>query len=247
MNFIYEDRKLNYEVVGKGKPLLFLHGWGCDMTTFSAQREYFSAKRKCIFLDFSGFGKSDEPKAAMTVEDYKAQTLSLLDELKIKNCDIIAHSFGGRVAFKLMSEDPERVNGAVLVAPAGLKRRKKLKTTFKITLFKIKKLLYKIGVIKNGDFIKKSGSEDYKTLSDVMKETFIKVIDEDLKRDIKRIKTPTLLVYGIKDKDITPQTVKKLHKLIKSSDIKALFGGHFCFLDDCMRFNAVADRFLEGL
>lgn len=247
MNFIYEDRKLNYEVVGKGKPLLFLHGWGCDTTTFSAQREYFSSKRKCIFLDFSGFGKSDEPKTAMTVEDYKAETLSLLDELKIKKCDIIAHSFGGRVAFKIMSEAPERVNGAVLVAPAGLKRRKKLKTIFSITLFKLKKLLYKKGVIKNGAFIKTAGSEDYKTLSDVMKRTFIKVIDEDLKSDIKRIKTPTLLVYGIKDKDITPQTVKKLHKLIKSSDIKALFGGHFCFLDDCMRFNAVADRFLEEL
>lgn len=244
MYFTFKGRKVYYEVVGRGEPLLFLHGWGGKTDTFSIQREYFSKTRTCILIDFSGFGKSDMPEKPMSVSDYKDEVLSLLGLLDIEKTDIIAHSFGGRVAFKLLSENEDRVRSAVLVSPAGLKTRRKLVTCFKICCHKIKRSLYKKKLISS-DFMKKDGSNDYKDLSPVMKETFKLVIKEDLKKDIKRIKRPVFLIYGIKDREVLPKTIKRIHKLIKSSDIKALFGGHFCFIDDCMRFNIISERFLE--
>lgn len=247
MYFIFKNAKVHYEVFGSGKPLLFLHGWGGEISSFSRQIEYFSSTRKCIALDFPGFAASDEPISPMTVSDYAYATRELLKQLKIKSVDIIAHSFGGRVAFKLASLFPTLISSAVLVAPAGLKTRKRLKTKFDIFLYKLKRFLLRKGVIKNGAFLETAGSEDYKNLSPVMKKTFLFVVNEDLKKDVKSLKAPTLLVYGINDGEITPKTVKKLHKLIKSSDIMALFGGHFCYIEDCNRFNFAAERFFEGL
>ncbi len=246
MYFVFKKRKVYYDVVGSGKPLLFLHGWGCDTNTFSIQREYFSKKRTCIFLDFSGFSKSELPKNPMTVSDYKDEVIALLDRLNIDKTDILAHSFGGRVAFKLMSENPERVNSAVLVSPAGLKTRKSIKTLLKIFAYKAKKALFKAKILSE-KALQNAGSPDYRGLPLVMKETFKLVISENLKKHIKNINKPVFLIYGIKDKEVLPKTVKKIHKFIKSSDIKALFGGHFCFIDDCMRFNISVERFLEGV
>lgn len=239
----FQGNRTYYEICGEGQPILFLHGWGGEIASFSPTIEYFKKTNKCIAIDLLGFGKSDKIKRSFNVSDYAECVLEILEKENIKSPSIIAHSFGCRVAFKMMSKWRGLVKCAVLVAPAGLKDRS-VKTFFKIKIYKFKKFLHKKKIIKSDSFYKNSGSNDYKVLTPVMQRTFIKVVNEDLKKDIKRIKTPVLLIAGRGDEAVAVNKVKKIKKLIKTADYACLLGGHFCYLKENQRFNLLSERFI---
>lgn len=245
MEIFYKGIRLNYEIYGEGKTVLFLHGWGGEINSFLPILQELKSKYRCVAVDFLGFGKSDYPNVPFSVSDYKDSVVYLLDYLKLRKIDIIAHSFGGRVAFKLMSENPNYVKSAILIAPAGIRGRRRLLVSIKIAIHKIKKLLHKFGAISS-DSLEKDGSEDYKGLIPVMKKTFINVVNEDLSKDIKKIRLPVLLVHGINDTAVPLYMIKKIKRLIPTSDYISLFGGHFCYISDSYRFNKIAISFLSN-
>ncbi|MBR2874615.1 MAG: alpha/beta hydrolase [Clostridia bacterium] len=239
----FQGNQTYYEICGEGNPILFLHGWGGEISSFLPTIDYFKNTNKCIAIDLLGFGKSDKIKRSFNVSDYADCVLEILEKEGINSLSIIAHSFGCRVAFKIMSKNSGLVKSAVLVAPAGLKDRS-IKTFFKIRLFKLQKFLHKKKIIKSDLFYKKSGSADYKALSPVMQRTFIKVVNEDLKKDVKRIKSPVLLIAGRGDEAVAVSKVKKIKKLVKTADYACLLGGHFCYLKENQRFNLLSERFI---
>ena len=143
-------------------------------------------------------------------------------ELKIKNPHVIAHSFGGRVAIYLASKYNELFNKIVLVDAAGVKPRKSLKKMLKIFMFKCGKKYLKI--ISSEDkyeerlknYRKKFASSDYNEIkSDIMRQTFSKVVNLDLTKNLKQITRPVLLIWGKDDKD-TPLYMAKIMKKNKN-------------------------------
>ena len=68
--FTYNGIRLHYEDCGEGHPILLLHGWGCNATTFNAIRPFLEARFRVLTVDFAGFGQSDEPKDVWGVEEY---------------------------------------------------------------------------------------------------------------------------------------------------------------------------------
>ncbi len=103
--------KIYYEAIGEGRPVLILHGWGASSATMRPLLKQVrdSLPARAIALDFPGFGFSDRPPGAWGVGDYRAFLETFMDGLGIQAADIIAHSFGGRVAIRLAAECPERV------------------------------------------------------------------------------------------------------------------------------------------
>ena len=51
--FTYHSVRLHYTDCGEGHPLLLLHGWGCNTTTFSAIRPFLEARFRVLTLDFA--------------------------------------------------------------------------------------------------------------------------------------------------------------------------------------------------
>ncbi|MDE6613077.1 MAG: alpha/beta hydrolase, partial [Clostridia bacterium] len=89
------------------------------------------------------------------------------------------------------------------------------------------------------------GSEEYRTLSPVMRESYKKIVNEDLKDCAAQIKNETLLIYGAADKT-TPwdEEGKTFNSLIKGSRLEIIEGGHFCFTESIEAFNKLIYDFL---
>ena len=118
----------------------------------------------------------------------------------------------------------EEVAGVVLIDSAGAKPRRGIKYHLKVTLYKLGK---KLGCKRLP-----KGSADYEALSGAMKGTFVNVVNEDSECDAAAIRVPTLVIWGSEDKDTPLYMCRRLHSLIKDSEVILLKGaGHFSYLE----------------
>lgn len=109
---LYED--------GTGKPLLFLH----SAQGFVPQQPYvglLAGKRRLIAPSHPGFGQSGLPLWLDTPDDIAYIYLELMDELGLKEVDLVGASLGGWIAAEMATKAPERFPRVVLVAPVGVK------------------------------------------------------------------------------------------------------------------------------
>jgi len=204
--------------VSQDIPIVFLHGWGTTSESFAGIRKFFEENHKCIFVDFDC-----NPDKILTLEDYADHVESILIKEKVTYCNIIAHSFGCRVAVLLGLRNPYMIKKMVLTGAAGLRPRFSLKTWGKIRLYKI----FKIG----------KGSSDYQKLCRTGKITFQRIIHRDLSYEISKLELPTLLIFGDRDKATPKYMGKRWTKLQPSSILKIYKGaGHYAFIDQPARF-----------
>ena len=101
--------------------------------------------------------------------------------------------------------------------------------------------------ISSSDLRKKSGSDDYRNVSDNMRKTFINVINEDLTHLFKNINVPALLIWGENDLDTPIRDAKIFEKNIKDSGLVILKdAGHYSFIDKYNEFMIIVNNFLGG-
>jgi len=239
---------MNYLKFGESKNfIVFLHGWGADLNSFLFAKDYFEDYSK-VFVDFAGFGQSAEPAKAYYVKDYAEELRELLSKFDIDNLVLVGHSFGGRVAIKFSSlyQFDYDLFKVCLVDSAGL--RPKLSLARRLKIFKYKKL--KAKAQKNAKFREKLlqyGSNDYRQLSDVMKQTFVNIVNEDLSLEAGSMLCKTFIVWGEKDKETKIAMAKKFNKIILNSQLFVIKGaGHFCFLNNTQEFLIILDTLLKS-
>lgn len=225
---------LNYEVSGVGPPLIFLHGWGCDLKTFDKIAAQINEDFTVYQLDLPGFGQS-EINEAYSLEEYANILNKFCTKMKISNPIIIAHSFGGRIA--IMYASKYRVKKLVLVASPGIKERFNL---IKWTKIRIYKVLKKFNIKNN------LGSKDYKNANELLKAVLVKAVNYDLSEELSKIKCETLLLYGKKDKVVPPYIGKKINEKIKNSGIVLLDTAHFPYIEKFRTFLIIVKSFLYG-
>lgn len=206
-----------------------MHGWGGDEKSFSNILPFFRSNYSCVCVKFP-----KEPETPWTLEDYADLVFAELDRQGIQSTHIIAHSFGARVATLLIAMQPQRFGRLVLTGPAGIKPRFRLWRWIRIRLHKAK-------------IIKSRGSSDYRVLSHSGKITFQNIIKRELTQEISKITSPTLIIWGTKDKAVKKYMILRWTKLNAYTTIKIYRNAsHFCFLDSPARFTVDAYRFIVG-
>ena len=241
--------QINFKKTGKGENILLLHGWGGSLEVFNkihaALEPYF-----CVYsIDLPGFGKSQTPKEVWGVNDYTELLKSFIQAESIKNPILLGHSFGGRISIIYGATYP--VNKIILANSAGIKPKRKPEYYLKVYSYKSMKFILPVLLGKKrgekilDNYRKKVGSADYKNADEQLRKIMVKVINEDLKEYLHRIKAPTLLMWGENDTATPVRDAEIIHKLIPDSGLVVLKNaGHYSFIDKEYEFITIVKSFL---
>lgn len=186
-----------------------------------------------------GFGENYNMPYPYSLNDYVKQLKDYIEKNNLVKPNIIAHSFGGRVALKTAYLYPNLLGKIVLCDSAGIKPKFNLIKMVKKWLFKLLK------PILSDKLKSKFYSSDYNALSPVMKQSFIKIVNEHLDYTLDKIDNRCLIVFGKKDKETPIYMAEKLYKGLKNSQKLIIDGaGHFPFLEKTYMFNREVKEFL---
>lgn len=250
-DLVLDGLRVRIEVTGEGRPLILMHGWGCNHTTVRSIASTAAQTHTVYNIDFPGFGDSQEPTDVWGVERYTRLVEELVAQEGLDSPVLIGHSFGGRVAILYSSRN--KVDKVVLVDAAGIKPKRSLKYYFKVYTFKAGKrfweiLLGKEKAQKRIDQMRaKRGSSDYAGASPMMRRILSKVVNEDLTDRLQMISAPTLLIWGENDTATPLADAKKMSRLIPDAGLVSFPGcGHYSFLDNPIQFRAVLSSFLKS-
>jgi pimeloyl-ACP methyl ester carboxylesterase len=242
--------RVHYKVSGEGRNIVLLHGWGVDSKTFETTHKHLEKNFRVYSLDFPGFGESGEPPKPWGVEQYADFLAAFLKENNIEDPILIGHSFGCRVSIYHASR--EKVRKLIFTGGAGIKPKRKPVYYIKVYTYKFSKNLLKLPILNNYSeqlltkLKSKMGSADYKNVSGVMQQTFVKVVNEDLKFLMPKIKAPTLLIYGENDTATPVEDGKTMEKLIPDAGLVVMKNvGHYAFLEKSNEFLVIIDSFLQ--
>jgi pimeloyl-ACP methyl ester carboxylesterase/predicted glycosyltransferase len=118
-----EGVRTHYEIHGDGAPtLLLLPAWSIvHSRLWKAQIPYLSRHYRVITFDGRGSGRSDRPLGvdAHMPREYVEDAVAVLDATETKSAVAVGLSFGGHLGAMLAALYPERIDGAVLIAPAA--------------------------------------------------------------------------------------------------------------------------------
>ena len=223
---------------GKGKDLLFLHGYMSSKEAFTRQIEYFSRFYRVTAVDFLGFGKSKGLETPFSVGDYAAWLNEVTFLLRLRKPNVVAHSFGCRVAIKAAAQNNDLFDKLILTGAAGVILRRGLRYRIKVGAYRcVKKFAPAFAE-------RKFGSAEYRTLSPLMKESYKKIVNEDLRACAKKVKNPVLIIQGRED-TVTPLKEAQVYLAsFPSATLRMIDGGHFAFLERPLAFNLITEEFL---
>jgi len=108
---VVKEGLVHYEAIGRGQPLILIHGWLGSWRYWVPTMEGLSGQYKTYALDLWGFGDSDKQNLHYSVNAYVELLTSFLDHLAIGQgpIPIVGHALGGLVALLFAAQAPERV------------------------------------------------------------------------------------------------------------------------------------------
>jgi len=107
--------QLHYDVVGDGRPVLFLHGYSSFLNMWYPTVAGLGGDVRSILVDLPGHGLSDRRQADYSPQGVAATMWKLMDQLGEQKLALVGHSWGASVALAMALQHPERVDRLVLV------------------------------------------------------------------------------------------------------------------------------------
>jgi pimeloyl-ACP methyl ester carboxylesterase len=188
--------KMYYEVYGKGKPIVLLHGSYMTIPlNWSHIIPLFAKDRKVIVAEMQGHGRTRDIPREFSYEAMADDVSGLLKHLKIDSADILGYSMGGGVAFQVAVRHPEQVRRLVVLSGTYTHDGwwpdvEAMYATINADMFKgtpIQKQYDSLGNDPNHfpEFVKKVISIDLKPY--------------DWSKDVKKIQSPIFMAIGDAD------------------------------------------------
>ncbi|PKO95400.1 MAG: alpha/beta hydrolase [Bacteroidetes bacterium HGW-Bacteroidetes-7] len=258
--------RLHITDAGEGRPIILIHGWPLSDEMYEYQyNDLINAGFRAIGITLRGFGKSDKPYGAYNYDTHASDIKEVLSELGIKDAVMVGFSMGGSIAIRYLSYyNGAHVSKLVLcgaAAPIWTQRkdfpynlpqsavdelielnnsdRPKLLSNFaKIFSATETALNEGIGGWLNGIGLSASS---YATA-----QCLVALRDTDLRPDMKKIKIPTLIIHGKKDKICSFDLAEQMKSGIQNSQLVAFENsGHSMFLEETSKFNKELIKFAE--
>lgn len=250
MQIVIDGLLTRYELTGKGKLVLLLHGWGDNSQGFTALQTVLAKHYHVLAPDLPGFGGTQAPDGVWDLDDYAGFLQALLDKLELKQpYGVIGHSNGGALAVRAISLGRLKPKKLILLAAAGVRTNNRFKRLFL-------KIIAKVGNIATLWLPERQRQNLRKSLYGVagsdmlavpeLQDTFKKTVRQDVQADAAVIDIPTLLVFADNDDAIPVADGRQYHSLIKGSRLQIIAGaGHFVHHDQPAKVLALVEEFLK--
>jgi len=116
--------KTNYHDVGRGDPVVLLHGSGPGVTAWANWNKLFPLLKddfRVLAPDMAGFGFTERlENPVYNMNNWVQQTIDFFNALKIEKAHLVGNSFGGALALTMAIKYPERVNKLTLMGSMGV-------------------------------------------------------------------------------------------------------------------------------
>lgn len=235
---------IHYEAFGRGKPVLFLHGWLGSWRYWMTSMETISDKYRTYALDLWGFGDSDKSKPRYEISDYVALINNFTENMGIREAPIVGHALGATIALEYTARYPDRVQKVMAVSlaitPDSISRR--LVDSGSSSVFS-KMLRWRQTAPKEVE------KEAAKTGDGVVSASVQSATQIDVYSRLAMIgqsNAQMLAVYGEKDDMIDPTPARELNGSWPNiRPIGMPESRHFPMLEEAARFNRLLQDFLD--
>jgi pimeloyl-ACP methyl ester carboxylesterase len=236
---ILRSEVVHYEVLGRGRPLIFLHGWVGSWRYWITAMQAASISFRAYALDFWGFGDSGKAISYYSLEQQTDLLEEFIEELGIARIAIIGHGLGSIVASIFATRHPQTVDRLMLVSlpfeNAALNLRLQSATGPELTDW----------LLGNTPAAEPARLESPKTDHNAILVSSASLQNVDLAGKLRQLSMPHLLVYGSSDPLVAPPHNDQLNNLPEHAH-QIIFeeSGHFPMLDEPNKFNRLLVDFL---
>ncbi len=228
---------VHYEVLGRGRPVIFLHGWVGSWRYWISSMQVTSTSYRAYALDLWGFGDTAHVGANYTLEQQASLIDRFLIEMGIGKVALVGHGMGALVSMTFAQHFSHSVDRVMAVSCP-------------LTYDAINTRLRTSPAADIVDWLSNRTPEATTALADASKadlEAVTKSI-EGLRADgfftaYRALNIPTLLVYGERDQAITIPTEETSNSTM-TQQITLEESGHFPMLDETVKFNRLLTDFL---
>jgi len=236
---------IHYEAFGRGRPVIFIHGWLGSWRYWMRTMEALAADYRAYALDLWGFGDSDKSKERYSVDDYTHLVHEFMDQLGIPGASLVGHSLGAIIALRLTNLEPSRVlRLAVVSLPLTPRTVSNRLLAYGDTNSPLTKMLWWRQIShKDVQAEAEKAAENAVTLS------VQSVLEIDAQSLLMQVSQPTLVIYGEQDSVIDPEPARTLLDGGQRRSLRPIGladSKHFPMLEEANKFNRLLKDFLEA-
>lgn len=258
-SFTTDQGIVHYEVYGRGRPVILLHGWLGSWGLWQDTMSCLGQQYRTYAMDFWGFGESGKKRESYAVQDFVVLVDQFMEQLGIESAPLVGHSMGGTVSLSVAIQYPQRVRKVVVIgSPIVGSSLSLLLNLFGRRL--IASLVYhniwalKLGYRLLAPFYTRDPRWPEmmnRDLSSITLESFLTSIatlrETDLRTQLSRIEVPVMGMYGDKDIVVHPEQWKLIKEGLPDSRIERFnTAGHFIMLDQPKEFVETLSDFLNN-
>jgi len=249
---------VHYEVFGRGRPVILLHGWLGSWGLWQETMSYLGRYYRTYALDFWGFGESGKKRDTYAVQDFVVLVNQFMDRLGIINAPLVGHSMGGTVSLSVALQFPERVRKVVVIGSpiVGSSLAFPLKLAgYRFIAMMIFNMMwaFRAGMKVASPFIcadPRFPEMMDRDLTSTTVESFLPSIASlrrtDLRPSLPQLQIPVMGMYGDRDNIVHPQQWRPLLAGVPHAKIvRWKRAQHFVMLDTPQEFTENLKTFLD--
>ncbi len=243
--------------IGKGFPLVLVHGFLGSSAMWSPQKEFLSKYYRVIAPALPGFGESSKIKSLDSINAMAEKVLEILNKKEIKKFNLMGHSMGGMIVQEMAKISGEKINKLIFYAtgpigdipgrfePIDVSREKLKENGIAETSNRISKKW----------FVEGDQAKYFYLCDNANKATSEEAADNALNAlknwngvdNLKNINNETLIIWGDKDTAYNFDQVDALSKNIPNSKMEIFKGcSHNVHLELPEKFNEIVKNFIEN-
>ena len=260
MSSITTDQGIvHYEVYGRGRPVILLHGWLGSWGLWQETMTYLGQSFRTYALDFWGFGESGKKRSTYAVSDFVSLVDQFMERLGIAQAPIVGHSMGGTVSMMMALQFPQRVTKVVVVGSpivgSSLALPLKLAGYRGIAFmlfnmmgaFRLAMRYYSPMICSDPRFPAMMDNDLSRTTLESFLVSIASLRRTDLRSQLSQIKIPAMGMFGDRDIIVNPRQWQTMQTGIPTARIERFKNaGHFIMLDEPMQFKLILKDFITS-